>query len=261
MTVAHSLDDRHEERPASILAPSAPADRPFSVRRGALVVGVGYLALVALMLIIGTALTHIGPLERWDESVNRWLAGHRTSGWNEVTKVTTWFVNTLPAIGLAALISAMLALRKRIREAVMLITALVLEVLVFLSVTWVVDRPRPDVVRLNATPSTSSYPSGHTAAATVIFAGLAIIIFCCTRKLWVHVLFFVGAIAVASLVGFARVYRGMHHPTDVFAGAVLGAGCLVVAILAVRAAGTRAASSHARTSVRTAPRHVPSTAA
>ena len=45
------------------------------------------------------------------------------------------------------------------------------------------------------------------------------------------------AAVLAGLVGFARVYRGMHHLTDVLAGAVLGVGALAVALTAVRVTG------------------------
>jgi membrane-associated phospholipid phosphatase len=47
------------------------------------------------------------------------------------------------------------------------------------------------------------------------------------------------AIAVAGFVGFARVYRGLHHPTDVFIGALLGLACLGIAAVAVRAVRDR----------------------
>jgi membrane-associated phospholipid phosphatase len=94
--------------------------------------------------------------------------------------VATSFVNTLPAIVVATVVDVFLALRRRWREAVLL--ALTLEITVFLSVTFVVDRPRPTVPRLNATPSTGSFPSGHTATATVLFVGIAFIVACCTRN-------------------------------------------------------------------------------
>ena len=57
-----------------------------------------------------------------------------------------------------------------------------------------------------------SFPSGHTTAAFSIgvsvalsFTGLAIV-----------------SLAIASLVGFSRVYLGVHYPTDVGAGVVVG---------------------------------------
>jgi undecaprenyl-diphosphatase len=232
-----------------LVADAGPGSGAHRFRNAAYVAAVGYVALVILMLAIGLALTHLldHSVGRWDESVNRWFADHRTPLWNSVTEGATWLVDTVPAIGVAFVITAVLAWRRRWREAAMLVLALALELGVFLSVTWVVARPRPDVVRLNASPSTSSFPSGHTAAATVLFAGLAIIITCCTANTLLRVSSYVFAVAAAVLVGFGRVYRGMHHPTDVMAGAVLGAGCLVVAVLAVRAFAVRAPP--ARTSV------------
>jgi len=212
-------------------------DAEFAWRRAAIVVLLGYVAMFTVVVAIGLLLTHAldGTVGRWDDSTNVWLAQHRTGPLNRLTEITTWFVNTLPAIGLATIVAATCALWRRWRGAALIALALSLELFVFLAVNVVVGRPRPDVVRLSSTPSTSSYPSGHTAAATVIFVGLAIIVWTSTRNFWARAMTIVAAVAFPALVGFARVYRGMHHLTDVFVGAVMGAACLVVALLAIRA--------------------------
>jgi undecaprenyl-diphosphatase len=245
-----------DDRARTVLVPDLERTEPGPPRWGrAAAVGIGgYCVLTIAMLAMGFTLTHAleGSVGGWDEHVNRWFADHRTETWNQITGTATWFVNTVPAIGIAAVICAVLALRRRWREATMLVLALVLELAVFLSVTWIIDRPRPDVVRLDATPSTASFPSGHTAAATVLFAGLAIIITCCTRNTAIRVAFYVLAVTVAVLIGFARVYRGMHHPSDVMVGAVLGAGSLLVAVLTVRASAPRGVKSTGETAPRPA---------
>jgi membrane-associated phospholipid phosphatase len=129
-----------------------------------------------------------------------------------------------------------LAVRRRWRDVTFLVVALVLEVTVFLTATLLVSRERPEVEHLDATPPTDSYPSGHTAAAVVLYAGLVAI---ASRSVpdrarrWLLMAF---GVLVPLSVAVARVYRGMHHPTDVLAGVALGATCLAVGLLAVRAA-------------------------
>jgi membrane-associated phospholipid phosphatase len=229
------------ERRHSILEPNAPESRttigpghPF--RAALLVVAVGYAVLAITLLGIGLALTHPlnGTVGQWDEHVNRYFAEHRTAPWNSITQVATAALDTLPVILFAAVTAGFLALRKRLREAAFLILALVVEITVFLPVTFIVDRPRPAVPRMNMTPATSSFPSGHTAAATVLFFGIALIIAVCTTAVAARVVSTVVAVGLAALVGFARVYRGLHHPSDVFVGFLFGLSCLAIAALAVR---------------------------
>jgi len=91
-------------------------------------------------------------------------------------------------------------------------------------VKWVVRRPRPglDSVpplrRLLKQPGTSSFPSGHSASAAAFATGVALE---SSR----------AAVPVALLaagVAYSRPYLGMHYPSDVAAGVLLGAGCALL---------------------------------
>lgn len=85
-----------------------------------------------------------------------------------------------------------------------------------------IDRPRPwlmveGLINLVNEPDPKSFPSGHTsaafAAATAFFRTLP--------KGWVRW----AALAVAALMGLSRLYVGVHYPSDVLAGVLVGAFC------------------------------------
>jgi membrane-associated phospholipid phosphatase len=101
--------------------------------------------------------------------------------------------------------------------------------------TIVVDRARPDVPRLDVSPPTSSYPSGHTAAAIALYMALAAVVGSLTTNRLARALAWILAFVLPTVVAVSRLYRGMHHLTDVLASVVLGIGALLIALLAVRA--------------------------
>ena len=60
-------------------------------------------------------------------------------------------------------------------HACLLPTGLAVELGVFLTVSTIIGRERPDVTPLGSVPSTSSFPSGHVAAGVVLYGGLVVI--------------------------------------------------------------------------------------
>jgi undecaprenyl-diphosphatase len=100
----------------------------------------------------------------------------------------------------------------------------------------VIHRERPRVPRLDHLPVNASYYSGHTAASVAVYCGLALLLTARFRGAGARALIWLVAVAIPLLVALSRMYRGMHHPTDVGAGLVVGIGTLVVAAAAARAA-------------------------
>ena len=143
----------------------------------------------------------------------------------------------MTVIGIAVAVSIVLAIGRHWRELGFLVAGLIVEAAVSLTTSILVNRPRPNVPRLDAAPPTASFPSGHTAAATVLYVSLALVLVSFVRNVTVRVLAWILAIAIPIFVGLSRLYRGMHHPTDVMGSVVLGAGALMFALLASRTAG------------------------
>ncbi|MER8185924.1 diacylglycerol kinase family protein [Kitasatospora sp. NPDC094015] len=188
------------------------------------------LVQTVLMVLVGLMLTH-PPLHLWrpgENAVTDRLAEHRgpvpdlLTGWLSVLAGTASVVAVAGLVVLALLVGGG---GRRWRDAAFLGGAVAGQAAVFLLVTLCVDRPRPSAFKLDAAPPTSSFPSGHVGAAVALYGGLAVLAVLRVRgplRLPLAVL----AGLVPLLVAFSRLYRGMHHPTDVLAGLVNGAAVL-----------------------------------
>ncbi|MFI8824754.1 phosphatase PAP2 family protein [Streptomyces sp. NPDC053431] len=100
------------------------------------------------------------------------------------------------------------------------------------------ERPRwPDPV--DSAPY-AAFPSGHAMAASVTCGLLLWVLALHWRESWRGWGALTGAAVVSVLgVGWTRVYLGVHWPSDVFAGWLLGWCCVAVAILTYRRYGAR----------------------
>jgi len=196
----------------------------------------GSLVTAAVLILVGLFITHgpfAGPIGRWDAHVSQWFVDLRTETWNRVTVIGSGLGMTEVIVGLELLALLVLAVIRRWRDAAFLFCAVTLEAAVAFSTSIIVDRPRPKVIRLDDVPPTKSFPSGHTAAAIALYVGLAIILTPHVRHAAFRALIWLFAVLIPVFVGISRVYRGMHHATDVFGSVILGTLALSFAWLIV----------------------------
>ena len=189
------------------------------------------------MAVAGFGLLLTGPLKGWDRSenvLNRSLQETRDGTWDSVTALWSHIGNTEIVIGNCVVAVAVVWWRTR-RSWFALIPALAvsLQATIFVTVSAVIGRARPDVPHLDPAPPTSSYPSGHVGASVALYGSFAIMGTTIERA-WLRRTVIGVCTVIPVLVAYARLYRGMHHLSDVAVGAInglvcagLAAGCLV----------------------------------
>jgi membrane-associated phospholipid phosphatase len=189
------------------------------------------VAIWMLLSAIGLLLTHVfnaGPVHAADVGVNVWFSQHRTKTWDAIMLFGTDMAMTSTVIAVAAVVALLLRWRLRTwRASLILATAVIGEVLIFLAVSMTVPQRRPPVPRLQVAPPTSSYPSGHTAAAVALYGCIAVLLLTIyagrpAARVAAALLF-----CIPAYVGISRIYEGEHYPSDVLAGALLGALWLI----------------------------------
>ena len=163
-----------------------------------------------------------GPIQQFDERALVWIAQHVRCGLlDPFMKIYTQLGNTgmlFIVLGLALL------LFKPTRKAGFsaLCAMLIGLVVVNFTIKPLVSRPRPwlviqDFINLVPEKDPNSFPSGHTNAA---FA-FAIALCMAAPKRWMKI----TAVCMAVVMGLSRLYVGVHFPSDVVVGAVIGSLC------------------------------------
>ncbi len=167
------------------------------------------------------------PVEGPDATVLRFVAQFRRPWLNgvamDLTALGSPLVVTLFTIVACALL---LAKADRAGAAVLVASSLASAVLTFLTKA-ILERPRPAVVPRLVEVSGLSYPSGHSLASAAVYLTAAFVVlrhFPGWRVRLGGVAFTAGLI---SSIGVSRVYLGVHYPSDVLGGILLGSAWAV----------------------------------
>jgi membrane-associated phospholipid phosphatase len=201
----------------------------------------GLAAVSALSIGLGFFVTrvllHVWGLGASDERVEVWLAAHRTPARTDASLIGSIIAGGVVLPIVVGVIAVACVLLRKWRIAAFVVFALAVESASYRATTLVVHRDRPSIPRLEHLPVNASYPSGHTAAAIAVYAGLALLLTSRVTNRVLRALAWTIAMALPAFVAGSRLYRGMHHPLDVAGGVVIGVGALIVLVFACRAAG------------------------
>lgn len=191
-------------------------------------VGIFLLAslLIALAATYGfTRVAHYvqgGRTQRFDESVLQYIAA-RHSPLVERLMFEITFLGTGLVVMVMVLVAGMfLWLTKHRNSAALLVASTAGGILINNLMKMSFDRPRPTVFTWGQHVVSSSFPSGHAMSATVVYITIAYLAARLQRRHIARVATILLALTLIVAIGGSRLYLGVHYPSDVLAGILVG---------------------------------------
>ena len=173
------------------------------------------LLLLAWAIFAGLliAVVRYGGLP-WDVPLLAFWHRHATPGQDKLAIFLTIIGNTGPMVGVGLLVGLLLLRRRQWHEAWVWVLSVGGAMLLTQIIKQLVARPRPALWVSIRPEHTFSFPSGHAMDTAAIATALG---FLCWRHR-AHWLVWGLAPLFSLAVGWARMYLGVHNPSDVLAG-------------------------------------------
>lgn len=106
------------------------------------------------------------------------------------------------------------------------------------------QRPRPEIVPHLREVMTLSFPSGHAMTSAAVYLTLGAVLMRVADRPVTRMYCMGFAMFLAAIIGMSRVYLGVHYPTDVLAGWLVGLSWALICWLAERAIERRRGVEH-----------------
>ena len=113
---------------------------------------------------------------------------------------------------------------------------LLTKVLLFITEFVIMMIPRPNILRL--TDETGySFPSGHSMASVAFYGFIIYLILSSNMNKYLKIVFSSFLVILIVVIGFSRVYLGVHNASDVIAGYAISTGLLLADIMILKKRG------------------------
>lgn len=210
----------------------------------------GFYAAVGVFLFIGLAMVTLGAAlfaqiaaavvegqtQAFDESILRFM-GENGAPWLDSTALEVTALGARVVVYMVVLVASAFLWQSRHHYSAALLWVSVFGAGLINTVLKVsFNRPRPDVFPWRTQHvGLASFPSGHAMTSMVVYGTLAFLIARLAPTPLLRRLTWALAVFVIVIVGLSRLYLGVHYPSDVLAGFVIGAAWAVTCALGIEA--------------------------
>ena len=198
------------------------AQPPARLRNRAVIVVMLAVAVLALGLL--TRADHVTALDAAIARHFTWPDGAGPAPLITFMKAISWIGGGTPRWVLVGLIAAAVRYWGGRRPALAIVAAVLFANITSSLLKAAFDRPRPDLIAHLEHVSSASYPSGHATSAAALYLTLALLAPVQWRRAtWALAVLMIG------LTGLSRIMLGVHWPSDIVGGMLLGAAFALTA--------------------------------
>ena len=140
-------------------------------------------------------------------------------------------ISSLGGIAILALVTVSAAIYllmiKKFGQAAYLVLSVTLGTLLSNALKFGFARPRPDLVPHGSHVFTGSFPSGHSMMSAMVYLSVGMMLAKAQKSMPPKIFFLGISVFLTVMIGVSRVYLGVHWPSDVLAGWMVGGACAV----------------------------------
>lgn len=193
------------------------------VTLGVAIVSLLGFSLLAYLVAQQTTLAFDAAVLR---SINSTSSAWQDTMWQVITDCGGAIAVTFVTI----LASVALVYRRSIRGALQFAMSVGGAMALSASLKLIFMRERPELWQQLIAESTYSFPSGHAIGSSAIALGVIVLLWHTKWRLWAVL----GGLLYIGLIGYSRMYLGVHYPTDIMAGWLISAAWVGLMVIAFR---------------------------
>ncbi len=186
---------------------------------------------------------HEDPLTVVDRVIAGWFEMYSVPELKRVMLSISQVHNTIPITAIGVAMAVFLAWKRQWTWLVGLTTVVPGGMLLNVATKEIIARPRPHLRDLAIALTSYSFPSGHAAAATLLYGFVAVYLIAHIRAWRWRVMIALVAFFLIVMVGFSRVYLRLHYLSDVLAGIAESVAWLALCLTAMDTFRQRARAS------------------
>lgn len=185
---------------------------------------VGFIIAIAAVFFFGWFADEMrdGDTTRFDDSIRAFVHTFASPVLTEIMKFASFLGSTLFLVLFGIVVFGMFYYQKHRRAALLFAISSIGAAILLVSLKLVYRRTRPEPFFDTILPASFSFPSGHSLASFCFYLALAAIITMRIENKRFRILIWIFSAALVLLIGISRIYLGVHYPSDVVAGFIVG---------------------------------------